>query len=189
LSQALRKGRQWLGVEDKLPALMAEIRSILSAQQVAGVVVASEITSPHELTTAEALTLPALETAFTDGAENRLPLEQPARLPLPAFSSGSDNGHTRAANGAVRGGDGHAPGATESQRPDWNTLAELALKAKAEKAAARRERAAKRRKSSTGGESSQGLTLLDLLEWGVTPMPSPFQSWHRSWCKPSLVGS
>jgi hypothetical protein len=150
LRETLRKGRQWFGVEDKLPALMAEIRAFLAEvrdqrtqQESAGAPYAVEALSAQ----AALLAFPELETPQAEEGEVGEPATE-----LQVLVAGA-NGHVRV-------------------QPSWLELAEQARAFREEKARAKRERAATRRARATtaAAEGAQpvappvpALTLFDLL--------------------------
>src|SRR5260370_5626566 len=145
LRQALRKGRQWFGVEDKLPGLMQEIRAFLARERERGtlppVVRADGESAPSVLSLPSLLdTAPAAEE--TDGI---LPA---AALPLPVAGTvpepdDLDSAAATHANGSVPISDGRGTTAAagENGRARWLALSDLARKEREEKARAKRERA------------------------------------------------
>jgi hypothetical protein len=175
LRETLKKGRQWFGVEDKLPALMDEIRAFLAKartvtleQETVGVPFVEDGMRAQ----AGLLAFPELATEErAEEEEGSSPATALELLGLAAEATEveatpSTNGHTPLPV-AGTGSNGHA-----RVGPSWHELAELARRQKEEKARSRRDRTATRKaKAAASADGTQpvaqpgpALTLFDLLE-------------------------
>lgn len=166
LRETLRKGRQWFGVEDKLPALMAEIRAFLARERAATLeqeAVGVPLVEDGMAAQTSLLELP--ETATVGRAEEESVSPATALSLLGLAAEPAEVGRAPSANG-------HTTAPVAGTGPSWHELAELARRQKEEKARTRRDRAATRRAKSAAAadaapvatQPAAALTLFDLLD-------------------------